>query len=62
MANENQAEGLGHQAKGTAKEFAGKLTDNEKMEAEGKLEKAGGQIQETAGDVEEEFKKDNDRA
>ncbi|MCP1199019.1 CsbD family protein [Notoacmeibacter sp. MSK16QG-6] len=58
MSNENQREGLGHQAKGTAKEVAGKLTDNEKMEAEGKMEKAGGQVQETAGDIEEKFKKD----
>ena len=58
MANENQAEGLGHQAKGTAKEVAGKVTGNDKLEAEGKMEKAGGQVQETAGDIEESFKKD----
>ncbi|OXT02059.1 hypothetical protein B7H23_03775 [Notoacmeibacter marinus] len=58
MTNENQREGLGHQAKGTVKEVAGKVTDNEKMEAEGKLEKAGGQVQETTGDIEEKIKKD----
>jgi uncharacterized protein YjbJ (UPF0337 family) len=35
--------------KGTIKEVAGKLTGNNKLEAEGKVDKAAGQVQSTVG-------------
>lgn len=58
MANENQSKGMGHQAKGAVKEAAGKVSGNDKLEGEGKLEKAGGKVQKKAGDAEEQVKKD----
>ena len=47
--DKNRPEGIGHQLKGAVKEAAGKVTGNEKMEAEGKIERAGGKVQEGVG-------------
>ena len=47
--DEDRATGVGHQVKGALKEGAGKLTGNERLEAEGKTERAGGKIQEGVG-------------
>ena len=46
-----QAEGVLHEVKGAVKEFAGKLSDNPKLRAEGAVEKAAGKIQEKYGQI-----------
>ncbi|NPD69402.1 CsbD family protein [Lichenicola cladoniae] len=47
--DKDRAGGIGHQIKGTLKEAAGKVTGNDKLAAEGKVEKAGGHVQEGVG-------------
>jgi uncharacterized protein YjbJ (UPF0337 family) len=47
----DKAEGMFHQMKGKAKEVAGDLTDNPKLEAEGTVEKMTGKAQEKMGQV-----------
>lgn len=46
-------------ASGAAKEAAGKLTGNEKLQAEGKIDKAKGEAREFIGDVKDAAKKVN---
>jgi uncharacterized protein YjbJ (UPF0337 family) len=53
--NNEQTKGSFDQLKGEAKKQFGKLTDNESMEAEGRLDKGKGKLQETAGDVKEDL-------
>jgi Uncharacterized protein conserved in bacteria len=45
-STKDQVEGTLHEVKGKAKEVAGKLTDNPKLEGEGTGEKIAGQVQE----------------
>jgi uncharacterized protein YjbJ (UPF0337 family) len=52
--NEKQSKGAFDQVKGEAKKQFGKLTDNESMEAEGRLDKGKGKLKETAGDMKED--------
>lgn len=52
--NNDQTKGAFDQLKGEAKKQFGKLTDNESMEAEGRLDKGKGKLRETAGDVKED--------
>ena len=47
----DKVKGTFHKAKGTAKEMAGKITGNPKLEAEGKGEKIGGKVQDKIGQV-----------
>jgi len=47
----DKAEGTFNQVKGKAKEIAGKLSDNPKMEIEGNVEKVAGKVQEKIGQV-----------
>ncbi|WP_428377305.1 CsbD family protein [Lichenicoccus sp.] len=47
--DKDRTEGIGHQVKGALKEGAGKLTGNERLEAEGKVERTGGKVQEGVG-------------
>lgn len=47
----DQAEGTFHEVKGTAKEIAGKLSDNPKLKAEGTVEKIGGKVQSKIGQI-----------
>ena len=47
-----QIEGNLHDAKGTAKEAAGKLAHNPDLEAEGRIEKVAGIVQEKLGKLE----------
>jgi len=47
----DKVKGTIHEAKGTAKEMAGKITDNPKLEAKGKVEKIAGKVQEKIGKV-----------
>lgn len=53
----DQAEGKFHEAKGRAKEIAGKLIGNQKLQAEGHAEKTAGNVQEKIGQVKKVFKK-----
>lgn len=50
-STKDMAEGKLHEVKGAVKEIAGKITDNPKLEANGKLEKIAGKVQEKIGDV-----------
>ena len=47
----DKAEAMFHEVKGKAREVAGELSDNPKLEAEGTVEKVTGQIQEKVGQV-----------
>lgn len=54
--NKDQVNGRMEQAKGAVKEAAGKVGGNDKLEAEGKVDKAAGKTQATYGDVKEDVK------
>ncbi|CUX45201.1 CsbD family protein [Rhizobium oryzihabitans] len=47
--DKNRIDGIARQAKGTIKEATGKITGNEKLQAEGKAEKIAGRAQEKLG-------------
>jgi uncharacterized protein YjbJ (UPF0337 family) len=47
----DQAEGTLHEVKGAIKEFAGKLSDNPKLQAKGTVEKIAGKVQGKIGQV-----------
>lgn len=47
----DKAEGTLHQMKGSAKEVAGKLSHNRKLEAAGTAEKIAGKVQTKVGEV-----------
>lgn len=47
----DQVEGAFHEVKGKLKEFAGKLSDNPKLEVEGIVEKIAGKVQGNFGQV-----------
>ena len=49
MVDKNRVEGAVEKVKGTAKELAGKVTGDAKLEAEGKAQKAAGTVQNAAG-------------
>lgn len=49
--DKQHVKGAADKASGSAKEAAGKLSDNKKLEAEGKLDKAKGAARDLAGDV-----------
>lgn len=53
--NSDQTKGSFDQLKGEAKKQFGKLTDNETMEADGRVDKGKGKLQETAGNVKEDL-------
>ena len=52
-STKDQVKGMFHEVKGAAKEIAGKLSDNPKLEGEGLGEKIAGKVQGKIG----EFKK-----
>ena len=49
--------GAADQAKGAIKDAAGKVTGNEKLQAEGKMDKAKGEAHKMAGDVKDAVKR-----
>jgi uncharacterized protein YjbJ (UPF0337 family) len=55
--NQDKAEGTFHKVRGKAREIAGKLSDNPKLEAEGAGEKIAGKVQEKLGLVKKVFGK-----
>ncbi len=54
--NKDRIEGSIEQAKGKAKEVAGKVTGDAKLESEGKAQKAGGKIQNAVGGMKDAIK------
>jgi uncharacterized protein YjbJ (UPF0337 family) len=54
--NKDQVNGRMEQAKGSVKEAAGKVVGNEKLEAEGQVDKNAGKAQATYGDLKEDVK------
>ncbi len=55
--NKDKAEGKYHEIKGKIKEEAGDLTDNRKLEVEGKAEKNSGKVQGKIGEAKKNFEK-----
>ena len=53
----NQIKGEANKAKGKVKEVAGRTVGNDKMEREGKLEHAKGNVQKSYGDAKSNAKK-----
>lgn len=49
--NRDKVEGKFHEAKGAVKEAAGRITDNPKLEANGKGEKIAGKAQGKVGEI-----------
>lgn len=47
--DKNRVEGAGREMGGRIKEAAGKLTGDQKLKAEGKVQKAAGKVQNAAG-------------
>jgi uncharacterized protein YjbJ (UPF0337 family) len=56
IMNKDQVEGRVDQAKGKAKEVAGRVVGNEKLESEGLADQAKGKVQTTYGDTKEDVK------
>ena len=55
--DKEHVKGAADKASGAIKDAAGKLTGNEKLQAEGKFDKAKGEVRETVGDVKDAAKK-----
>jgi uncharacterized protein YjbJ (UPF0337 family) len=60
--NKDQVKGRVTEAKGHAKEVAGKAVGSEKLKAEGRLDQATGKVQKNWGDAKEDLKDDLDDA
>ncbi len=56
-STKDQVEGTLHELKGKAKEAAGRVTDNPKLKAEGRVEAAAGTVQKKVGQVKKVFEK-----
>ncbi len=54
--NKDQVKGAAQQVKGHIKEAAGDAVGNEKLQAEGKIDKATGKVQKNYGDAKEHVK------
>jgi uncharacterized protein YjbJ (UPF0337 family) len=55
--DKDRVKGAAHEAKGSVKETAGKVTGDTKTQAEGAAEKAAGKAQNTVGGVKDSIKK-----
>ena len=49
--NKNQVKGRTKTVKGKAKEIAGKITGNEKLEQEGRVDQISGKVESSYGDL-----------
>lgn len=56
MGNDDRMENTGEDLKGKAKETWGKVTDDEKLEAEGKMDQAKADLKNAGEDVKDAFK------
>lgn len=52
--HKDEAKGAGKQVKGAVKDAVGGLTGNEKLQAEGKLDKAEGKLQQKVGELKDD--------
>jgi uncharacterized protein YjbJ (UPF0337 family) len=59
--NKDHVQSAADKASGAAKDAAGKLTGNERLEAEGKFDKAKGEARKVAGDAKDAAKDAIDR-
>jgi uncharacterized protein YjbJ (UPF0337 family) len=57
MSAEDKAKNTAEQAKGKVKKVAGKVTGNEKLEAEGRGDQAKGNLKQAGEKVKDAFKK-----
>lgn len=55
--DKEHVKGAADKASGAMKEAAGKITDNKKLEAEGKLDKAKGEARGAVGDMKDAARK-----
>jgi uncharacterized protein YjbJ (UPF0337 family) len=55
--NKDRIKGAGTNVRGKAKEAAGKLTGDSKLQGEGKLDQAKGKVQNTVGGIKDDLKK-----
>lgn len=55
--NSDHVKAAAEKAKGVVKEAAGKVTDNKRLEAEGKLDQAKGEARKVVADVKDAAKK-----
>jgi uncharacterized protein YjbJ (UPF0337 family) len=51
--HDDEAKGIGKQVKGAIKDAAGGLTGDERLQTEGKLDKAEGKVQQKVGEAKE---------
>lgn len=58
--NEEHVKGAADKAKGSIKDAAGKILDDKKMQADGKMDKAKGAAHEALGDVKDAAKRKSD--
>jgi uncharacterized protein YjbJ (UPF0337 family) len=56
MVDKDRIEGAGKQIKGSVKEGIGKVTGDEKLKNEGKVDKAEGKIQNTVGGLKDKVR------
>lgn len=56
MADQDQFKGAAREAGGNIKEGVGKLTVNEKLQAEGKMDQLAGAVQKKVGDLKADLK------
>ena len=56
--DKDRIEGAVERAKGAAKDVAGKITGDSKLQAEGKTQKAAGTVQNTVGGVKDALRGD----
>ena len=56
-STKDQVKGKFHEMKGGAKETAGQVTNNPRLEAEGKVEKKAGKVQGKIGQIEKVLEK-----
>ena len=54
--DKDRVEGVGHQAKGSVKETAGKVTGDKQTQSEGVVEKAAGKVQNAVGGAKDAVK------
>jgi uncharacterized protein YjbJ (UPF0337 family) len=59
--NKDRVEGSFEQAKGKAKEVAGKVTGDSKLQGEGKAQQVAGKVQNTVGGVKDSIKEALDK-
>jgi uncharacterized protein YjbJ (UPF0337 family) len=54
--DKDRTAGIGHKIKGSIKEAAGKVSGDQKLEAEGKTEKTVGKVQNAVGGVKDSIR------